>query len=360
MRRLLCLLALLMLTLVPLRSALAVNCYLAAAGGPVEGFSNIEPFAVPSNAKPGDKIWESSDIKIPVYCDTGTAPNFGNEDIYAWVNPYASVNDPYYQLGVTYEGVDYDASQGSIGIDTHQCLDNKQLAIYTPEQIKAAGWEHDLCSGDVNNIHYSRTFIARMRLYVKVISMPPHDYKSSISNYILVQFDGVGGVNQNPEAKNLKYHVTGLDQIRVLDCSVNFSIYPENQTIDFGTFNNMEINHKTLTRSFSVKTTKNIADAECTDTFKVSSSFYTTETLASIQNVPIRATFVNPLFFNALSHRKFFKGTLPGQSIFVYHVPFPEDDSMRMLPTLRRSLEAWLSDGRPVTALTEPFQEIEL
>lgn len=280
MRRLLCLLALLMLTLVPLRSALAVNCYLAAAGGPVEGFSNIEPFAVPSNAKPGDKIWESSDIKIPVYCDTGTAPNFGNEDIYAWVNPYASVNDPYYQLGVTYEGVDYDASQGSIGIDTHQCLDNKQLAIYTPEQIKAAGWEHDLCSGDVNNIHYSRTFIARMRLYVKVISMPPHDYKSSISNYILVQFDGVGGVNQNPEAKNLKYHVTGLDQIRVLDCSVNFSIYPENQTIDFGTFNNMEINHKTLTRSFSVKTTKNIADAECTDTFKVSSSFYTTETLA--------------------------------------------------------------------------------
>ena len=33
---------------------------------------------------------------------------------------------------------------------------------------------------------------------------------------------------------------------------------------------------------------------------------------------------------------------------------------MRMLPTLRRSLEAWLSDGQPVTALTEPFQEIEL
>ena len=87
---------------------------------------------------------------------------------------------------------------------------------------------------------------------------------------------------------------------------------------------------------------------------------YTTETLASIQNVPIRAAFVNPLFFNALSHRKFFKGTLPGQSIFVYHVPFPEDDSMRMLPTLRHSLEAWPSDGRPVTALTEPFQEIEL
>ena len=75
---------------------------------------------------------------------------------------------------------------------------------------------------------------------------------------------------------------------------------------------------------------------------------------------PIKAAFVNPLFFNALCHRKFFKVTLPGQSIFVYHVPFPEDDSMWMLPTLRRSLEAWPPDGRPVTALTEPFQEIEL
>lgn len=280
MKRILLLMTLLLLTLIPVRAALAVNCYLASTGGPVEGFTNIEPFAVPNNAKPGDKIWESNDIKIPVYCDTGTAPNFSNENIYAWVNPYIAINDPYYQLGVTYEGVDYDASQGSTGIDTHQCLDNKQFEIYTPEQIKAAGWERYLCSGDVNNIHYSRTFTARMRLYVKVITMPPHDYRSSISDYILVQFDGVGGVNQNPEAKNLKYHVTGLDQIRVLDCSVNFSIYPENQTIDFGTFNNMEINHKTLTRSFSVKTTKNIANNECTDTFKVSSSFYTTETLA--------------------------------------------------------------------------------
>ncbi len=87
---------------------------------------------------------------------------------------------------------------------------------------------------------------------------------------------------------------------------------------------------------------------------------YTTETLGSIQDLPIKAAFVNPLFFNALCRRKFFKGTLPGQSIFVYHVPFPEDDSMWMLPTLRRSLEAWPPDGRPVTALTEPFQEIEL
>lgn len=87
---------------------------------------------------------------------------------------------------------------------------------------------------------------------------------------------------------------------------------------------------------------------------------YTTETLASIQGLPIKASFVNPLFLNALAHRKFFKGTLPGEEIFVYHVPFPEDDSLRMLSGLRRSLEAWPSGGRPVTVLREQFQEIEL
>lgn len=47
----------------PFRSALAVHCYLGATGGPVEGYTAIEPFAVPNNAKPGDKIWESNDIK---------------------------------------------------------------------------------------------------------------------------------------------------------------------------------------------------------------------------------------------------------------------------------------------------------
>jgi hypothetical protein len=282
MRSLLRLCILLFLIFAPLRAALAVNCYLGTSGGPVEGFTQIEPFAVPNNAKPGDKIWESNDIKVPVYCDNGTADNMESENIYAWVNPYTSVNDTYYQLGVTYEGVDYDASQGAISIDTHQCLDNKKLNIYTPEQIKASGWEQKLCSDNVNDIHYNRTFIARMRLYVKVISMPPHDYQSTIGDYILVQFDGVGGVNMNPEAQNLKYHVTGLNQIRVLDCSVDFSIYPESQTIDFGTFNNMEIGTKTLIRSFSIKTTKNVEgnDQGCKDTFKVSSSFYTTEKLA--------------------------------------------------------------------------------
>lgn len=76
------------LVFLPLKSALALNCYFGSSGGSVEKSEVIQPFAVPGNAKPGDKIWESDDIKIPVYCDNNTNGNFESEHVYAWVNPY--------------------------------------------------------------------------------------------------------------------------------------------------------------------------------------------------------------------------------------------------------------------------------
>lgn len=123
------------LLFLPLKSALALNCYFGSSGGSVEKSEAIQPFAVPGNAKLGDKIWESDDIKIPVYCDNNTNGNFESEHVYAWVNPYPGVQDRYYQLGVTYNGVDYDANQGKSRIDTNQCIDSKNIDIYTPEQI---------------------------------------------------------------------------------------------------------------------------------------------------------------------------------------------------------------------------------
>ncbi|CAM4379612.1 Putative fimbrial protein [Shigella boydii] len=93
-----------------------------------------------------------------------------------------------------------------------------------------------------------------------------------------MQFDGAGSVNEDPTAQNLKYHITGLENIRVLDCSVNFSISPETQVIDFGKFNLLDIRRHTMSKTFSIKTTKSQND-QCTDGFKVSSSFYTEETL---------------------------------------------------------------------------------
>lgn len=267
----------------PFQAAWAVHCYLGTSGGPTEKFEALDEFAIPDNAKPGDKIWESSDIKVPVYCDNADKSDANgktSENVYAWVNPYSSADDPYYQLGVTYSGVDYDATQGAVGIDTNTCIDNIYYQKFTPAQIIASNWEDRLCSKNAEDTHYSRTFIARMRLYVKIKSMPPHDYQSTLGDFTLVQFDGADGWNQSPDAQNLKYHVTGLENIRVLDCNVNFNIEPANQIIDFGSFNPYEIARGPMTQSFSITTTKS-QDGTCTDGFKVASSFYTTEMLAN-------------------------------------------------------------------------------
>ncbi len=175
------------------------------------------------NAKLGDKIWESDDIKIPVYCDNNTNGNFESEHVYAWVNPYPGVQDRYYQLGVTYNGVDYDANQGKKAASTLTSVLTVRTLTFIPLS-RLSRWDGrtKICSGDPANIHMSRTFLARMRLYVKIREMPPHDYQSTLSDYIVVQFDGAGSVNEDPTAQNLKYHITGLENIRVLDCSVNF------------------------------------------------------------------------------------------------------------------------------------------
>lgn len=274
-------LLLLLLLASPFQAAWAVHCYLGASGGPTDKYQQIEEFAIPDNAKVGDKIWESGDIKIPVYCDNGDKSDGSgrvSENVFVWINPYSSTDDPYYQLGVTYAGVDYDTSQGAVGIDTNTCIDNSYYEKFTPDQIRASNWESRLCSKNADDLHYSRTFVARMRLYVKIKAMPAHDYKSMLGDFTLVQFDGEGGWNQSPDAHNLKYHITGLENIRVLDCSVSFNIQPANQIIDFGAFNPYEIANGAMTRRFSITTSKN-QSGTCSDGFKVSSSFYTTEKL---------------------------------------------------------------------------------
>ena len=116
-------------------------------------------------------------------CDNNVTSGFKPEDVFAWVNPYPAATDPYYELGVTYEGIDYDATGQPNGVDTRQCLDNDNITIYTPDQIRQMelGESHLLWQSD--DIHISRTFVARLRLFVRIKAMPPHGYVSSLSDY---------------------------------------------------------------------------------------------------------------------------------------------------------------------------------
>lgn len=86
---------------------------------------------------------------------------------------------------------------------------------------------------------------------------------------------------------------------------------------------------------------------------------YTSETFSELGDLPFQAVFMNPLFFNALEHGSYFKGTLPTQSICVYHVPFSQDDTMRMRPMLARDLAAWPPEKPKAVVLCEAFQHIE-
>lgn len=138
MRKLASVLLTLLLSALPLEDAMALNCYLGGSGGSVEETKTISPFAIPSNAQIGQKIWESDDIKIPVTCDNNVSSNFKPEDVFAWVNPYPAATDPYYELGVTYEGIDYDAT-GSPTAWIPASVWTTITSLFTP-LLKSARW----------------------------------------------------------------------------------------------------------------------------------------------------------------------------------------------------------------------------
>ncbi len=87
---------------------------------------------------------------------------------------------------------------------------------------------------------------------------------------------------------------------------------------------------------------------------------YTRETFSNLKDVPLQAAFVNPLFFSALRHDKFFKGVLQVETICVYHVPFSEDDTMRMRTAIAQDLLTWPGEKPEAVVLCYPNQFVEL
>lgn len=84
---------------------------------------------------------------------------------------------------------------------------------------------------------------------------------------------------------------------------------------------------------------------------------YTCETLAGLP--PLRAAFVNPLFFGALANRRFFRGELQTDTLVVHHVPFAADDCFQMRRQLERDAARW-AGGAELILLTEPEQRAAL
>lgn len=86
---------------------------------------------------------------------------------------------------------------------------------------------------------------------------------------------------------------------------------------------------------------------------------YIHETLGQVKNVPLRAAFVNPLFFSDLRRRRFFRGELKAETLCVYHVPFSGEDTMHIRPSLANDMVSFPS-GQDVRVLCEPFARLTL
>ncbi|WP_177461064.1 pilus assembly protein [Klebsiella grimontii] len=179
------------------------------------------------------------------------------------------LNNPYFTFGVTYAGVDYEGINQ--GINTGACLD-RQDHYLIPSIF------HDpVCNG--SSLQKNITFNARFRLYVKIAAIPPDS--STVYNFgdiNVLQFDGEGGANLLSNAKNLRYYISGLDNIHILTCTASVKLYPENQTVDFGAIYNYEKNMPVLKKNFSLSTIRD-QTAGCTERFDITTSFYINENL---------------------------------------------------------------------------------
>ncbi|WP_220766755.1 hypothetical protein, partial [Escherichia coli] len=146
----------------------AMNCYAEHEGGNTVVIGYVPRIAIPSDGKKGDKIWQSSEYFMNVFCNNALpAPSPGEEYPSAWVNIMmllASGQDFYnqnsYTLGVTYNGVDYD-STSTRAIAAPECIDVKGAGIYSNTYKNPA-----VCSGGPEP-QLSVTFPVRVQLYIK-------------------------------------------------------------------------------------------------------------------------------------------------------------------------------------------------
>lgn len=84
---------------------------------------------------------------------------------------------------------------------------------------------------------------------------------------------------------------------------------------------------------------------------------YRKESLSTLAQVPLRAVFMNPLFFHDVCSGR--KHGLCAEEIVVYHIPFPQDDRFQTRRMAEKDLAKYQAQGT-ASALTEPFQTIRL
>lgn len=215
---------------------------------------DIGELAIPANVPDKTKVWESNPITVTAYCDNNTKSNF-QDFVTFYFNPKSKSLGQGLKLGVTYEGKDLE--QNGQGL-----------------QVPGGGPVYKKGSGTPTFKVVTVTF----RLYIRVDGKPPASgHYQGADEFVVFQLDGSSGINFRPDAKNLKYSLSGLTGTRFLSCGAQIKLYPENQNLDFGDIDRTTLSSGgILSKEFSVKAVK---EGGCLEDFSLTSEFSTTETL---------------------------------------------------------------------------------
>ncbi|WP_440239058.1 hypothetical protein [Escherichia coli] len=265
----------------------AMDCYAEHEGGNTVVIGYVPRISIPSNGKKGDKIWQSSEYFMNVFCNNALpAPSPGEEYPSAWTNIMMFLpggqdfyNQNSYIFGVTYNGVDYDSTAPN-AIAAPECIDIKGAGTFNNHYKNPA-----VCSGGPEP-QLSVTFPARVQLYIKLAKNANRVNKNLVlpDEYIALEFKGMCGAGAIEVDKNLTFRIRGLNNIHVLDCFVNVALEPADGVVDFGKINSRTIKNTSVSETFSVVMTKD-PGAACTEQFNILGSFFTTDILSDYSHL---------------------------------------------------------------------------
>lgn len=203
----------------------------------------VGQLAIPADIPNGAIIWQSNPMTVTVYCDNvlGSVVDV----VHMYFNPKSQTLGAGLLLGANYQGQQLEQNEQRVNLGTNPIRKGQSVTVTV-------------------------TF----NLYIKVTGIvPPSGNYSGDDQFTIFQFDGSGGINVTPGAKNLKYSVSGLRGIRFLKCGADIKVYPESQQIDFGQLMITDLNQgREFKKDFQIQAVKR----GCLDNFSMNINFETT------------------------------------------------------------------------------------
>ncbi|WP_458309826.1 fimbrial protein [Providencia sp. CRPN18878] len=224
----------------------ALDCVEYGTGEVIKPAVPVGQLAIPSDTPANTVIWQSNPMTVTVYCDNviGNAVDV----VHMYFNPTYQKLGTGLLLGANYKGIQLERNQQSVSLGTKPIRKGQSVTV---------------------TVTFS--------LYIKVTGVvPPSGNYTGDNQFTVFQFDGSGGINFTPGAKNLRYAISGLKGIRFLKCGAEIKVYPESQQIDFGQLMITDLNQgKEFKKEFQLQAAKR----GCLDNFSMNVSFETTDNL---------------------------------------------------------------------------------